>query len=144
MKFSRFAFALLLVGCNNDGHIPRCPGKKLPPPVDALVAPILSASMSVISSNQPRAERLLQELNENHAPAAIEARIALLAYYLGEHPAEELLCRVVDDGPVALSILEAYKKCSPACSAEWPLLHRHMKPVLYDYAIEMIKTGKKC
>ena len=130
-----------------EPHMPRCKSGKLRPAVDHLVTPVLKALKIAESKNDwwdKAYEASFYSLIEAKGADAKEARVALLAYYVGEHYGEELVCAVEADGKAMIPLLERYKECRPRSSAE-PVSSRFLvAAILYDDAIDGLKKGEKC
>jgi len=86
----------------------------LKPDVERLVRPVLIASTR---SDWPPDYAALDQLLHSKEPAALEARVALMAYYIGEHPGEELLESIISAGPAAVPLVKRYCQCRPRLSS---------------------------
>jgi hypothetical protein len=126
--------------------MPECKSTKLRPGVDRLVSPVLKALRIAESKNDwwdKDYEKNSYSLIEAKGSDAKEARVALMAYYVGEHYGEELVCAVEADGQEMVPLLEKYKQCRPGSSAG-PVSSRFLVPAtLYDYALDGLKKGEK-
>lgn len=94
--------------------LPSCPSM-LKPDVERLVRPVLVASTR---SDWGPDYAALEQLLHSKEPAALEARVALMAYYIGEHPGEELLESVMSAGPAAVPLVKQYSQCRPRLRSE--------------------------
>jgi len=84
----------------------------------------------------------LEDVINSREPAALEARVALMAYYLGEHPGEELLESVLAEGTRAAPLVQKYSQCRPPLSSEWRMPTVVVSRTLYDlYGEHAGKTG---
>ena len=75
--------------------IATCRKTRLAPEIEALVRNVLMARTGEDWGPDYAA---LEDLIRSREPAALEARVALMAYYLGEHPGAELLESVLAEG----------------------------------------------
>jgi hypothetical protein len=128
--------ALTLYRLAHRGPIPdkiapiaTCRETTLAPEVEALVRPVLMAHGGQDWGPDYAA---LEEVIGSTQPAGREARIALMAYYLGEHPAEELLESILADGPSAIPLVRKYSQCRPPLTSEWRLSTVVVLRTLYD------------
>src|SRR5690242_6850932 len=122
MKFRVHAQAVfilvLMLSCVGSGEIPNCPGEKLRPEIDALVAPILRRNKFLNKGEDKVQVAMVEELNARHDPAAREARVALLPYSMGEQAGQELFCAVLLDGRDTLPLIDKYSRCAPGFSGK--------------------------
>ncbi|MBS1994657.1 MAG: hypothetical protein JSS86_00045 [Cyanobacteria bacterium SZAS LIN-2] len=81
----------------------------MPTPVEQQLVPVLKALAAAKEDFDPDYERAFEALLNAKGPAAAEARIALMDYYVGEHNAEELVCAVAEDGRKGL--IRRYSRC---------------------------------
>ncbi len=51
-------------------------------------------------------------------PAAAEAMAALMCFYIGEHPAEEIVCEAVRRGSQISPYLRRFRRCPPVTGLE--------------------------
>jgi hypothetical protein len=109
--------------------ISTCRDTTLAPEVEALVRPVLMAHSGADWGPDYAA---LEEVITSRHPAALEARVALMAYYLGEHPGEELLESVLGDGTSAMPLVRKYSQCRPPLRSEWRLPTVVVLRTLYD------------
>ena len=130
-----------------EPHMPQCKSERLRPGVDRLVSPVLKALKVAASKNDwwdKTYEKQFYRLIEAKSTDAREARVALMAYYVGEHYGEELVCAVEADGKGMIPLLDKYKQCRPVSSAE-PIPSRFLvEPTLYGYALDGLRKGEKC
>jgi hypothetical protein len=100
----------------SDEHpIPECP-RVLGRGVEGLVRPVLSASRSL---NWGPNYGALDALCADKSDQALEAKVALMAYYLGEHPGEELVESVLEQHDKATPLVQQYMECRPPLPGEW-------------------------
>jgi hypothetical protein len=109
--------------------IATCRGTWLAPEVEALVRPVLMARTGEDWGPDYAA---LEKVIASRQPAALEARVALMAYYLGEHPGEELLESVLAEGARATPLVRKYSQCRPPLSSEWRMPTVVVLRTLYD------------
>jgi hypothetical protein len=94
---------------------------RLAPPVDTLLKPVLLALAKANWAKRvrdPAYARQLQALLGSKHPRALEAQVAALAYYLGDQEGEQMLARVLAQGPAADELVAKYKTCRPPTSFE--------------------------
>ena len=134
-----FALALGLLpagGVEIDKYnpIPTCEGRKLEPRVERLLRPVL---LSLSEARRARREwdtafettfRRLLRLKD---PDALEAKVALMAYYVGEHYGEELQ-NSFQPSTKADSLIKRYKICRPLVTFEERLSGIVVLRTLYD------------
>jgi hypothetical protein len=125
-------------GVVNDAHapIPPCPDRALPPDVETLVRRVLVARQS---DDWAPDYAELEALLNSREPAALEARVALMAYYIGEHPAEELFESVLADRAVATPIVKRYSECRPRLSSERGIGTVVSLRTLYDHYVKEVR-----
>lgn len=120
--------------------IATCRKTKLAPGVEALVRNVLMARSGEDWDPDYAA---LEDLISSKEPAALEARVALMAYYLGEHPGAELLDSVLVEGTRAAPLVQKYSQCRPPLSSEWRMPTVVVLHTLYDlYGEHAGKTGR--
>ena len=122
-----------------NAPIPTCNGATLAPEVEALVRPVL---MAHARDDWGPHFAALEEVIASRQPAALEARVALMAYYLGEHPGEELLESVLAEEARATPLVQKYRQCRPPLSSEWRMPTVVVLRTLYDiYGEHVRKAG---
>jgi hypothetical protein len=110
----------------------------LAPEIEALVRPVLLARTGADwGPDYAQLERVLA----SKTPAALEARVALMAYYLGEHPGQDLLESVLAEGTGAAGLVRKYSECRPPLSSEWRLPTVIVLRTLYDHYDELAKNA---
>lgn len=106
----------------------------------------LSASGSNYEAAWNKADDLLDSLAHNQSRVGDEASAALICYYLGEHPGEELVENVASRGPRELPYIEKYRRRRPALlrlDLDFMLLDSESCHFLLDEAATAIKKTKK-
>jgi hypothetical protein len=89
--------------------------------VDSLLRPVLTSLARWRWSKRffdATFDREFHGLLTSKHPRALEAHVALLAYYLGERAGDELVANVVSRGAAADELVERYKACRPPTSYE--------------------------
>ncbi len=147
------AAMLLLIGQVTAGGpvslepLPSCDGVKLRADVEKRIVPILEARIKVHEQNDwylPDYTEPLHVLFREDSAIAMEARIALLAYYIGEAYGGELFCAISQDGRAALPLLEHYLECRPAISLDPRVDEFVGTRANYEFVAEFIREGKSC
>jgi hypothetical protein len=124
---------------DRNAPIPTCQGTRLAPEVEALVRPVLMARTGEDWGPDYAA---LEQVIASRQPGALEARVALMAYYLGEHPGEELLESILAEEARATPLVQKYRQCRPALSSEWRMPTVVVLRTLYDiYGEHARKAG---
>jgi hypothetical protein len=134
--------AILAFGTMAQVATAECP-KQMPKAVEAKVLPILRAQADADARRadfDPTVEELLFDLLDRSDPVSIEAKVALMDYYLGEGNAESLVCSVALNGKAAESILLRYGTCDIQPS-ESPSPRDHTHPLRLQ-ALKLIRSGK--
>lgn len=96
--------------------------------VEARLVPVLSALDRALRKNDiwdKKYENAFFALSQAKDKASIEARVALMDYYVRESYGEELVCAVALDGPSSIAYLELYERCSIRPNYE-PVPRRHL------------------
>lgn len=104
--------------------IPTC-GYRLDPSVDGLIRPVLLGLVKMRQTSGGVSEaafKLFEDpfyaLLRSEDPRALEAQVALTAYYVGEHPGGELIEALLSHGPLADRLVAKYRVCRPLTSFE--------------------------
>ena len=109
---------------------------------EAALKPVLKELAAVRKSGNwfaPRYEAVLTKLLRSKERDAVEARVALMDYYTGEHTGEELVCVVARDGAAVKALLQLYSRCDIAPSQS-PAARDRSLP-LRGYALDLLKQG---
>jgi hypothetical protein len=85
-------------------------------------------------------ERSFEALLKGGDDASVEARVALMDYYVGEAYAEELVCAVARDGPRMAILLELYSRCDIQPSRSSASRDRGLP--LRAYALALLNEGR--
>jgi len=134
-------------GSATEKAIPTCNEMKLRPEIAQRVVPILKARLKAQEQNDwylPEYTEPLHQLFREESDIAMEARIALLAYYIGEAYGEELFCAISQDGEEALPILTRYKACRPATVLDPTITNLVLGTTDYELVAEFIREGQSC
>jgi hypothetical protein len=127
--------------------LPPCDKTRIHPAVERLLKPVLKARVVVQETGNffdEHFDSAVYDLVRSHDPAALEARVAAMGYYLGEHSGEELTCAVVNAGAAARPLVERYRRCRPRTSMEQELGGIRNLRTLYDITLEEISKGIRC
>ncbi len=130
-----------------DEPLPTCDGMNLRPEVEQRIVPILEARIKARKLNDwylPEYTEPLHQLFREDSPIAMESRIALLAYYIGEAYGEELFCAISQDGEDALPLLEQYQVCRPGTALDPKAAELVTGQAKYEFVAEFIREGKTC
>ena len=123
----------------DDGPIPTCDGHPLGRNVEALVRQVLDASVSLgLDANNDALDSLLDDRSER----ALEAKVALMAYYLGEHSGEELIESVLAQQEEATPLVQRYVSCRPPLPLEWRIGTLRASRTKYDIYLETQATPR--
>lgn len=106
-----------------DEHsaIPTCEHRSLSPGIELLVRPVLLARAEALRARREWDEALehaFYRLLERRSALAREAQTALMAYYMGEHYAQDLLKVAVNRSKLFAPLVADYKVCRPKVSFE--------------------------
>ena len=123
---------------DEDAPIPTCADKVLTPEVEELMRPVLVAHRQ---SGWAPDLTALEALLGSRQPAAAEARVALMAYYIGEHAGEELLESVLQERLVTGPLVARYRQCRPSLASEAEIGHVRVLRTLYDHFAEGVAKG---
>jgi hypothetical protein len=120
-----------------DEHSPisTCTTGSLPPEVDLLVKPVLLARVAAARSHtewDESFENQFYKLLKMKGATALEAQVALMSYYTGEHYGEELLETVLKKSKQADPLVRRYRECRPRTSFEDQLDGVMVLRTLYD------------
>jgi hypothetical protein len=88
-------------------------------------------------------EQLFEKLLATSGPPADEAIAALMAFYVGEHPAEELVCEAIRRGKRIRPHLERFLECAPLTGLEPIPLFFTSIPNLRREALRRIEAGER-
>ena len=134
-----------------------CRSTKLREPVRKLVIPILKAHADVMyplvdgtfgyregSEADERFQQLYYGVLELKTRASDEALAALLWFYLGDHPHEELICEIRSRGQHMLPILAKYSLCKPETPGVTLPAQSVWASVEVDELVADIKNGETC
>jgi hypothetical protein len=113
----------IAAGPKPDAHfpIPTCESGTVTPSVEQLVKPVLLARAAWIRSGKyldKSFEPPFYKLLATKGATALEAKVALMAYYTGEHYGEELLDAVLGEHALADRLVQRYRECRPRVSFE--------------------------
>jgi len=111
--------------------IPTCRGRPLAREVEMLVRPVLRGTFD-LDANNDALESLLGDRSER----ALEAKVALMAYYLGEHAGEELIESVLAQQETATPLVQRYMSCRPPLPSEWRIGTVRASRTKYDIYLE--------
>jgi len=116
----------------SDLHpIPTCQGPALTRDVEVLVRPVLGASFDLDANNDA-----LESLLGDRSDRALDAKVALMAYYLGEHAGEELIESVLAQHEKATPLVQQYMSCRPPLPSEWRIGTLRSSRTKYDIYLE--------
>jgi len=106
-----------------DEHapIPTCEQRRLTPDIELLVRPVLLARVEALRAGREwdaDFEHAFYSLLERRSASAREAQTALMAYYTGEHYAEDLLRVATNRSKLFAPLVAQYKTCRPTVSFE--------------------------
>ena len=149
------AIAVLLCWPGEARSAPACVPASVSQSAAALVAPVLSERIAahkeefgdggVFLGESPRSkvfEERFYKLLRRRGHAADEALAALLAFYVGEHTGEELLCEVTKRGRRMKRHLRRFLDCAPITGIE-PIPPFFMAiPNFRQEALQLIASGK--
>jgi hypothetical protein len=119
--FAMATSAAVSAGCANgptidqSTPIPTCEGLQLEPAVELLISPVL---LSFAEESDESFEAALHKLLASNDSRAVEAQVALMAYYIGEHPGEELIESLLNRTTEADPLIAKYGVCRPPLSIE--------------------------
>ncbi len=110
-------------GVRPDEHFPiaMCDKGALAPAVERLVKPVLLARVAWARSRSyldKDFETAFYKFLEAKGAVALEAKVALMAYYTGEHYGEELVEAVLEHPAQADSLVRRYRDCRPRVTFE--------------------------
>jgi hypothetical protein len=106
---------------DRDDPIEMCKTGQLKPAVEALLKPILIARATADRArrmNDSAFDAAFDRLLKDTTGTGLEGRVALMAYYVGDMPAEALLTQVHRDGNRAYPLVLQYQTCRPSVSFE--------------------------
>ena len=121
----------------------RCP-LAMPSAVEKELVPVLEA-LAIADKKHNRWDSdytaALDRLYRAKGPAASEARIALMDYFIGANASDNLLCAIASDGSRVKYLLELYSRCDIAPSSSLATRDRDQVMHLRDRALKLIKEG---
>jgi hypothetical protein len=129
---------LLLLSSQANAAGNDCPAN-VPSDVQQLILPVLQALRSVMDSGDwfaPEYEAAFDRLLKARGDSAVEARVALMDYYVGE----ELVCASALDGQAARELIWRYESCDMFALGS-PVSRDHSLP-LRGYTLKLIDSGK--
>jgi hypothetical protein len=136
-----------------DGHAPlaTCTSHNLDPAVDRLIRPVILGYSDMRRSSDPysgeatkKFEGPFYALLESRGPGVLEAEVALAAYYLGEHPGEELVESLLSRAtPKTDALVATYRVCRPRTSFERELTGVVVLRTKYDVYDEERRHSRK-
>ena len=132
---------------SEERPIPTCKTVELAPEIEERILPVLSGLVKAREEGDwylPEYTGALHDLLREQSAVASEARIALLAYYVGEAYGEELVCAVSSDGASVLPLLEDYRRCRPQVALDPVPLALRASTFKYDVVREMLRNGEAC
>jgi hypothetical protein len=132
-----------------------CQAPQLSPKAAALLRPVLSEYLAAHAEEFDAAGRFVREsphtkvfeqrferLLATSGPSADEAIAALMAFYVGEHSAEELLCEAINRGKRIQPHLKRFLHCPPTTGLE-PIADFFTNiPNLRAEALQRIEAGE--
>jgi len=106
-----------------DQHSPiaTCEQRRLSPDIELLLRPVLLAQADAVRAGREwdaNFEHAFYSLLERRSASAREAQTALMAYYTGEHYAEDLLRVATTRSKLFAPLVAQYKTCRPMVSFE--------------------------
>jgi len=106
-----------------DQHSPiaTCEQRRLSPDIELLLRPVLLAQADAVRAGREwdaNFEHAFYSLLERRSASAREAQTALMAYYTGEHYAEDLLRVATNRSKLFAPLVAQYKTCRPMVSFE--------------------------
>jgi len=124
-------------GVEQDPHspIPTCPDTSLPHRVERLLKPVLMARAAGLQAREDwdkPYEEEFYKLLERKGPDALEAQVALMAYYTGEHYGHELLEALLGHPAQVDPLVRRYRACRPRVTFEDRLIGVVVLRTLYD------------
>ena len=136
------------VTIDENAPIPTCDQVQLTSEVDTLLRPVLLARADEQQAGRSwdeKYEAAFYQLINSKDSHALEAQVALMAYYVGEHYGEELLCSLHKHASDALLLIEQYRTCRPRTSFEDQLSDIVVLHTLYDQAkVFLLKDSEPC
>ena len=141
MKTAAALLAIASIASSASSNERLCP-KAMPATVEARLSPVLRALDRAHKRNDiwdKQYEAAFASLLRAKDKASVQARVALMDYYVGESYGEELVCAVALDGANSAEFLELYDACDipPKHS---PVPRAHTLP-LRTYALKMVREG---
>jgi hypothetical protein len=133
------------VGCTNGPTIDQaapiltCEAPPLDPAVEHLIKPVL---LSFVEDSDETFEAPFHALLVSGDSRAVEAQVALMAYYIGEHPGEELIESLLKRSSEADPLISNYRRCRPALSIERQLAGVVVLRTKYDIYAEERKRAE--
>jgi hypothetical protein len=96
------------------------------------------------SPHTPRVEKRFEEILSDRSNAGDEAVAYLLFVYMGDHPAEEMECELIERGQRMLPIIDRYDACLPLTGLEPLPPHLHGPEGPHTWIKKRILGGQKC
>jgi hypothetical protein len=125
---------------DGSAPIPTCDALPLDPAVERLISPVL---LSFVRGSREPFEAALEKLLASRDSRAGEAQAALMAYYIGEHPGEELIQSLLTRPSEADPLIAKYRVCRPSLSVERQLRGLVVLRTKYDVYAEERKSMRK-
>jgi hypothetical protein len=133
-----------------DKPITTCPSRELTPEIERLVRPVLLGFVAMRSAADPHSEAAYKSFEDpfyallsSRDRHALEALVALSAYYLGEHSGEDLLESLLAKPAASDRLVAQYAVCRPATSFESKLTGVVVLRTKYDIYREERSRSRK-
>ena len=89
-------------------------------------------------------DRVFDPVLNKRTPSSNEALAALLSFYIGEHPNEDLTCELIARGKAVLPLLEKFRDRDIDIDKTIVVVRIDDKAARYDAIISSIKAGEHC